>query len=402
MKKIIAVIPAAGAGKRLGLGINKAFAMLRGAPLIVHCLKMLADTDMIKRAVVVLAPGELQEGAQVLEQYREKYFPGLPWTVAEGGRERQDSVANALKTVAETEGYVAVHDGARPFAGRAVFERTLAAAEKYGAAIAAVPVKNTIKAVDAEGLVAATPERSALCAVQTPQIFEINLLKKAYAHLAEHPSAVTDDASVVELFGHRVAVAEGRYENIKITTPEDLALAENLLAQQEKVMEKKTMMPQFRVGTGFDVHCLTEGRRLVLCGVDIPYELGLLGHSDADVALHALMDALLGAAALGDIGRHFPDTDPRFAGADSMKLTEHVMGLLRGRGWQVNNADVTIIAQKPKLAPYIPQMRAAVAGVLQIDEDCVNIKATTTEKLGFTGRGEGIAAEAAASLIRIC
>lgn len=234
MKKIIAVIPAAGAGKRLGLGINKAFAMLRGAPLIVHCLKMLADTQMIKRAVVVLAPGETEEGEKLLRQYSGSYFPSLPYTVAAGGKERQDSVANALKTVTETEGYIAVHDGARPFAGREVFERTLAAAEKYGAAIAAVPVKDTIKAVNAEGLVAATPERSTLRAVQTPQIFEVNLLREAYAYLAEHPAAVTDDASVVELFGHCVATAEGRYENIKITTPEDLALAGNLLARQEK------------------------------------------------------------------------------------------------------------------------------------------------------------------------
>lgn len=159
-------------------------------------------------------------------------------------------------------------------------------------------------------------------------------------------------------------------------------------------------MPQFRIGSGFDVHKLVEERKLILCGVEVPYERGLLGHSDADVALHALMDALLGAAAMGDIGRHFPDTDARFAGADSMKLTEHVVGLLHGAGWQVNNVDVTIIAQRPKLASYIPAMRSKVAAVLQVEEERVNIKATTTEKLGFTGRGEGIAAEAVASLIK--
>ena len=165
-------------------------------------------------------------------------------------------------------------------------------------------------------------------------------------------------------------------------------------------MEKNQNWPQFRIGSGFDVHKLTEDRRLILCGVEVPYEKGLLGHSDADVALHALMDALLGAAALGDIGKHFPDTDPRFKGADSVKLTEHVLALLRGKGWQVNNADITIIAQKPKLADYIPAMRSKVAAVLQIAEENVNVKATTTEKLGFTGRGEGIAAEAVVSLIK--
>ncbi len=158
--------------------------------------------------------------------------------------------------------------------------------------------------------------------------------------------------------------------------------------------------PQVRVGSGFDVHRFAEQRCLILCGIEVPYEKGLLGHSDADVALHALMDAMLGAAAMGDIGKHFPDTDERFRGADSVKLTEHVVSLLHDHGWQINNVDVTIIAQQPKLAAYIPAMRSKVASVLQIEEDCVNIKATTTEKLGFTGRGEGMAAEAVASLIK--
>ena len=165
-------------------------------------------------------------------------------------------------------------------------------------------------------------------------------------------------------------------------------------------MDKIVKMSQFRVGTGYDVHKLVPERKLILCGVEVPYELGLLGHSDADVALHALSDALLGAAALGDIGKHFPDTDERFKGADSAKLLEHVVHLVEEKGWQVNNVDVTIIAQKPKLASYIPAMRSRVAQVLKIDEDCVNVKATTTEKLGFTGRGEGIAAEAIASLVK--
>lgn len=166
-------------------------------------------------------------------------------------------------------------------------------------------------------------------------------------------------------------------------------------------MENNVSFPQLRVGCGYDVHKLVQDRRLILCGVEVPYELGLLGHSDADVALHALMDALLGAAALGDIGKHFPDTDERFKGADSMKLTEHVAGLLAERGWQINNVDVTIIAQRPKLASFIPAMRANVARVLGVEKEAVNVKATTTEKLGFTGRGEGIASEAVASIIRL-
>lgn len=166
-------------------------------------------------------------------------------------------------------------------------------------------------------------------------------------------------------------------------------------------MENKIVMPQFRIGCGYDVHKLGEERKLILCGVEVPYEKGLLGHSDADVALHALMDALLGAAAMGDIGKHFPDTDERFKGADSMQLTLHVKKLLQEEGWQVNNVDVTIIAQRPKLAGYIAKMRANVAKVLDVAESVVKIKATTTEKLGFTGRGEGIAAEAVASIVKM-
>lgn len=165
-------------------------------------------------------------------------------------------------------------------------------------------------------------------------------------------------------------------------------------------MSDTLKLPQFRVGSGFDVHRFAEQRRLVLCGIEVPYEKGLLGHSDADVALHALMDAMLGAAAMGDIGKHFPDTDERFKGADSVKLTEHVVALLQEKGWLINNADITIIAQQPKLAKYIPAMRSKVASVLQIEEECVNVKATTTEKLGFTGHGEGMAAEAVVSLIK--
>ena len=233
-KKLIAIVPAAGAGKRLGLGINKAFALLRGAPLVVHCLRMLEQTALVQRAVVVLAPFELEYGRALLAQYQKEYFPTLPFSVVAGGKERQDSVANALATILEDDCYIAVHDGARPFAGREVFLRTLAAAEEHGAAIAAVPVKDTIKVINEAGEVVDTPVRSTLQAVQTPQIFSARLLKDAYAHLKAQPAAVTDDASVVELLGHKVVVALGRYENIKITTPEDLLFAENLLAEQEQ------------------------------------------------------------------------------------------------------------------------------------------------------------------------
>ena len=410
MDKLTVIVAAAGAGKRLGLGKNKAFAEVGGLPLLVQCLRMVNDTGMAHKTIVAVGADEVAMTEALLKDYHE-YFAGLQTAVVAGGAERTDSVKNAL-ALAGSEGWIAVHDGARPFAGTEVFERTLQAAQQTGAAIAAVPVKNTIKVVDADGFVVNTPQRSSLMAVQTPQIFKAQLLQRAYCDENLKGAAVTDDASLVERLGVKVAVALGSYENIKITTPEDLLLAEKICADRGMTMMQKicadrgmTMMqslkmPQFRVGSGYDVHRLTQNRKLILCGVEVPYELGLDGHSDADVAVHALMDALLGAAALGDIGKHFPDTDDRFKGADSMKLLEHVLTLLKERCWRVNNADVTIIAQKPKLAGYIPAMRDNLAKAMGLEADAVNVKATTTEKLGFTGRGEGIAAEAVVSLIK--
>lgn len=234
MKELLTVIvPAAGAGRRMGFGKNKAFITIRDIPLLVLCMKMLAETGMVRRVIVVTRAWEITETELMLREYQDR-FPGISWQVTAGGRERQDSVANGLALIADESGYVAVHDGARPFAGTEVFARTFARAKECGAAIAAVPLKDTVKIVDTRGLVVSTPDRSSLCAVQTPQIFEINVLRKGYDFLKEHPVAVTDDASLVEASGHPVAVAEGSYENIKVTTPEDLLLAEKILEKQSR------------------------------------------------------------------------------------------------------------------------------------------------------------------------
>ncbi len=235
MKELLTVIvPAAGAGRRMGFGKNKAFITIRDVPLLVLCMKMLAETGMVRRVIVVTRAWEITETERMLKEYQPDFFPDINWLVTAGGRERQDSVANGLALVTDESGYVAVHDGARPFAGTEVFARTFARAKEFGAAIAAVPLKDTVKVVDARGIVVSTPERSSLCAVQTPQIFEINVLRKGYDFLKEHPVAVTDDASLVEASGHPVAVAEGSYENIKVTTPEDLLLAEKILEKQSR------------------------------------------------------------------------------------------------------------------------------------------------------------------------
>ena len=235
MKELLTVIvPAAGAGRRMGFGKNKAFITIRDIPLLVLCMKMLAETGMVRRVIVVTRAWEIAETESMLQEYQPGCFPGLNWQVTAGGRERQDSVANGLALIRDESGYVAVHDGARPFAGTEVFARTFARAKECGAAIAAVPLKDTVKIVDTRGLVVSTPARSSLCAVQTPQIFEIKVLRKGYDFLKEHPVAVTDDASLVEASGHPVAVAEGSYENIKVTTPEDLLLAEKILEKQRR------------------------------------------------------------------------------------------------------------------------------------------------------------------------
>lgn len=401
MEKMIVILAAAGSGRRMGLGMNKAFLLLEGVPVIAHNLRQVSGVPEVERVIVVVRPDEVEEGTAIIKKYQHEYYPDLRWELTAGGNERQDSVANALDIIKETEGYVAVHDGARPFATPDVFDRVFAAAKNSGAAVAGVPVKDTTKVVAASGKVLETLERSKLRAIQTPQIFRLSLLREAYEKLRKENLQVTDDAGAVELLGADVVVAEGSYTNNKITTPDDLVWARALLHRGEgKDLKQDIMRSAIRVGSGFDVHRLTVGRKLILCGVEIPYELGLDGHSDADVAVHALMDAMLGAVCLGDIGEHFPDTDMAYKGADSMKLLRHVAGLLAAKGWRVGNADITIIAQKPKLAAYRQQMVKNIAEVLNLEFDAINVKATTTEQLGFTGREEGIASQVLVTVYR--
>lgn len=395
MEKLNVIIAAAGKGTRLGMGMNKAFVKLAGVPIIVHNLRQLNNLPDLGTVFIVVGSGELTEAEKMLKKYQTGYFPLVRWQLVAGGRQRQDSVANALAQIKEKTGWIAVHDGARPFAASELFAEVWSTARKTGAAIAAVPCKDTIKEVNPEKLVNATLERSRLWAVQTPQIFSLELLRKAYAQLQKAGNMVTDDAGAVEQIGGKVAVVMGNYKNIKITTPDDLILGEAF------IKGAANMADNIHVGSGFDVHRLVPDRKLILCGVTIPYTLGLLGHSDADVALHALMDAMLGAAGLGDIGKLFPDTDPAFKDADSMVLLKEVIGKLQEAGWQVNNADVTIIAQKPKLASYREAMEKNLSNILHLTEDAINVKATTTEQLGFTGRGEGIASQAVVTIKKI-
>lgn len=383
------ILLAGGSGSRMGSGCNKVLLCLQGESVISRSARAFAA---VADGMVVVSRRE-DEAAIRADFAASSAFPG-PVTFAIGGDTRQDSVWNGLRALPPEATYVLIHDGARCLVDEATIRRAMEAAEHCGSGVAAVPTVDTIKQVDKGWHVTATPDRASLCAVQTPQAFQVELIRKAHLSAQTEGYQGTDDASLVERLGIPVQLTLGDRRNIKLTTPEDMTMANAML-------NGSPALPNLRVGQGYDVHRLVEGRQLILCGVNVPHTLGLLGHSDADVALHALMDAMLGAAALGDIGKHFPDTDERYRGISSMKLLSHVVKLLKENHLRVANADVTIVAQKPKLLPHIPQMRENVAAALSLPLNRVNVKATTTERLAFEGREEGISAQAVCLLQEI-
>ena len=365
--RVTALIAAAGYGSRFGADVPKQFLKLGDRTVLELSLDNFIKSPFVDEIVVVANPDFIGETEDLLREQN------IPARVVPGGKERTDSVWEGLMTV--PDGLVLIHDAARPFVTPKVIERVAEKAFETGAAVPCVKPKDTIRTASGN------LNRDELFAVQTPQGFRTEVIKAAYLKARADGFTATDEGGIAEHAGFPVAIVEGDYANLKITTKDD-------------------MPTELRTGTGFDVHKLVEGRKCILCGVEIPYEKGLLGHSDADVALHALMDALLGAAGLGDIGRHFPDSDPAYEGADSMKLLEAVEALLREEGWTTVNADVTVICQRPKIAPYVDEMRENIARVLRVEKSRINVKGTTTEGLGFTGRGEGIASLATATIRR--
>ena len=381
-KTISAVLVAAGSSTRMGF--DKLSFDLGGETVLHRSIRAFDQCPQIGEIVLVAGKNRAFVEQQVVGCTK-------PVQIVAGGATRAESAKNGV--LAAHGELVAVHDAARPFVSPAVIAAVLEAAARYGAAAPAVPVKDTIKqAVPGDGktvpeacLVHSTPDRSTLYAVQTPQCFDRAQYLAALQELdAEKARLVTDDCSLFELTGRSVQLTQGDYANLKITTREDLP---------RPVQKEETRM---RIGHGYDVHRLVEGRKLILGGVEIPFEKGLLGHSDADVLAHAVMDAVLGAAALGDIGQHFPDNDPAYAGADSLELARHVARILSEHGYRVENIDATILCQRPKLAPHIQAMRANLAAAFGLPVDAVSVKATTEEHLGFTGEGLGIAAHAVA------
>lgn len=371
-KRICAIITAGGNGTRMESQIPKQYIPITGVPMIRRTAAVFEKWDAVD-CIAVTAPQEhMQLCREILADVRKSVI------VVTGGKQRQDSVANALRELNDRTSfdYVIIHDGARPYVTEKVLKDSLEKAFETGAAVAAVPVKDTIRSG------AMTLQRDNLYIVQTPQTFEKSIILRAHEKAASDAHCGTDDGSLVERLGLPVALSQGDYANIKITTKEDLP-------------------PMQRIGKGYDVHRLVTGRLLVLGGVTIPHPTGLEGHSDADVLVHAIMDALLGAAALGDIGRHFPDTDSSYAGISSIVLLQKTREIIAAAGNVIVNVDATVIAEAPKLAPYIDEMRINIANALLIDPSCVGIKATTTEGLGFTGRKEGIAADAVCLISKI-
>ncbi len=382
MKRVVAIIVAGGGGKRMGGDLPKQFLPLGGRPLLDRTLSAFTASPRIEGVVLVLPPSLPDE---VKESYR---FVAKVLAVVDGGEERQDSVRNALAAVpAETE-VILVHDAVRPFVSRGLLERCAEFAQEHGAVVPMVPVRDTVKQWDRAERTLRTRDRSELMLAQTPQGFRAGILRDAYGKALELGRQGTDDAFLVEEAGYPVVPMPGEEENVKITYPEDLRMAEGLLRERA----------DFRIGIGGDAHKLVEGRDLWLGGVRIEYERGLLGHSDGDVLLHAIADAIYGALGEQDIGRHFPPGEAATEGISSRRIIAHARGRMVEKGFGVAGLDAVIVCEEPKIAPVASALRASIAGMLSLSEERVNLKGKTTEGMGFEGRKEGISAWAVALL----
>ncbi|OBV12575.1 bifunctional 2-C-methyl-D-erythritol 4-phosphate cytidylyltransferase/2-C-methyl-D-erythritol 2,4-cyclodiphosphate synthase [Erythrobacter dokdonensis] len=372
-----AIVVAAGKGLRVGGEVPKQFRDWRGKPLVRHSVEALLASGASPLVVVIAADARADAEAALAG------LEGLRWVT--GGASRQDSVRNGLEELTgDAPERVLIHDAARPDLPRVVIARLLRALDRHSGAIPVLPVVDSIALAGEDGTMAGKAERETLRRVQTPQAFRFDDILAAH-RAWQGATDAGDDAQVLMASSGSVALVDGDERLKKITFAEDFVTT--------------STMPAFRVGQGFDVHRLEAGEELWLCGVQIPHDKGLAGHSDADVALHAITDAVLGAIGDGDIGTHFPPSDPQWRGARSGRFLEHAVGLARAAGYAIANIDLTLICEAPKIGPHRPAMRAEVARLTGLDEGAVSIKATTTERLGFTGRGEGIAAQAIVALV---
>jgi 2-C-methyl-D-erythritol 4-phosphate cytidylyltransferase/2-C-methyl-D-erythritol 2,4-cyclodiphosphate synthase len=381
--KIFILIPAGGSGTRFGGGQRKQYLDLSGVNVLTKTLEAFQDVPGLQQIIISLPAEDLKKFAS------QNHLPNV--NCVAGGNSRAESVHNAFAAItqASDDDIILIHDAVRPLLTKNLIQRVIQAAQAQGAAIPVLPVTDTIKEVDAGAIVTRTLQRADLRSVQTPQGFRYGILKSVYGRVNFRDPAMTDEAMLLESQGVRVATIDGDKDNIKITVAADYERVKALLGGGMK----------FRIGTGYDVHRLVEGRKCVIGGVTFDHSKGPLGHSDADVLLHAICDALLGAANLGDLGELFPDNDPKFKNADSSELLSVCYNKVREKGWRVNNLDTIIVCEKPKIKPRREEVRNLIANLLDIDKDCVSVKATTEEKMGFTGSEEGISAWAYVSLV---
>ena len=380
--RVAAIIAAGGEGRRIGGAVPKQLLDLAGRSMLERSVAAFAGHDRVAEVVVALPGSVLADPPPWLQS------AGAHVRAVAGGARRQDSVANAFDAIDDRTSIVLIHDAARPFVSADLISRSIDAAVAHGAAIAAIPAHDTVKRVDQDVIVETIPRESIFLA-QTPQAFRTEILKEAIA-LGESGVDATDEAALAERAGYAVHIVESTAGNLKITTPDDLAEA-------RRRVEPPRIMAE-RIGTGYDLHRLIEGKPLLLGGVEIPSPRGATGHSDADVVCHAATDAILGAASLGDIGRHFPDTDQQWKGASSLDLLRRCLALVHSAGFKVVNLDVVVILERPKIAPYLDEIRRQLAGALEIAVDCVSVKGKTNEGVDAVGRGEAIAAHAVALL----
>lgn len=397
---VSAILAAAGRGTRLGSTTPKQMLELGERTILQRSFDILDSHDQIEEIVIALPPDLAWTPPPYLISARK------PVRIVDGGPRRQDSVAKAFAQVSKSASIIVIHDAARPFATADLFTRVIAAAAQGGAAIAALQSSDTVKeATAAPGLkiVARTMARESIYLAQTPQAFSREVLEHAIDLGRETLGPATDEASLAEQAGHSVRLVDGEPTNIKITTQQDLDVSKALIGIGIGIGNRDwglgiSAVP--RIGTGYDLHRLEAGRPLIIGGVDIPHETGLAGHSDADVLCHAVTDAILGAAAAGDIGQHFPDTDPKWKGANSLDLLKGAVAVVRAAGYSVANVDAVIVAERPKLAPHIPAMRANLAQAMGVDISAVSVKGKTNEHVDALGRNEAIAVHAVALLVQ--
>lgn len=380
--KAYVILLAAGKGLRAGLKQNKMFAQLAGRTPLEYSLRACKKAGCFENAVIVCQESEMQKARRIAG----RLFPHAIYAV--GGVTRQESAYAGLRALPADADIVAIHDGARCFITPELIVRCVQSCEIYGSGVAGRRCTDTVKTIDAADYFVHTLNRDEIILVETPQVFRRAEIAEAYEAAFRDGFTGTDDAGLMERIGKPVRLVESREENFKLTIPHDFIRGERQLWESR----------QMRVGQGYDIHALVPGRRLILGGVEIPHEKGLSGHSDADALTHALIDALLGAAALGDIGEWFPDTDPAYQGADSMLLLEQVREALEDKFWEILNIDATIFAEKPKLSPYKEGIRQNIAEALNLSLEQVNIKAKTAEKFGAVGGGEAIAAAVSCAL----